>query len=58
MIKVKKVKDKKVKDDWFDTHVEVMTFGKGSHAKNKKIKSMIKERLIKDLTKENVNVAN
>ena len=54
MIKTKKInkkidKEKETKD-WFDTHVEVMGFGRGTA--NKKAKSIIKQQVMKSLSKE------
>lgn len=46
-ISKKKIDKKKQTSDWFDTHVEVMGFGRGN--RNKKVKSLIKEQLIKSL---------
>ena len=46
----KKVNKEKETNDWFDTHVEVMGFGRGT--KNKKVKSIIKEQVMKSLSKE------
>ena len=37
-------KTMKAKNDWFDTHVEVMSFG--SSKENKKIKEIIKKKII------------
>lgn len=37
-------KPMKAKNDWFDTHVEVMSFG--SSKENKKIKEIIKKKII------------
>lgn len=39
-------KKKKTKADWFDTHVEVLNFG--SSKENKKIKSLIKQKVMKE----------
>ena len=47
----KKINKEKETNDWFDTHVEVMGFGRGT--RNKKVKSIIKEHLVmKSLSKE------
>ena len=46
----KKVNKEKETNDWFDTHVEVMGFGRGT--RNKKVKSIIKEQVMKSLSKE------
>lgn len=46
---IKKIKNKK-SEDWFDTHVEFIGFG--SSTKNKKVKSILKQNLIKKLSKE------
>ena len=37
----KKIDKEKETNDWFDTHVEVIGFGRGT--RNKKVKSIIKE---------------
>ena len=54
MIKKKTIKKKidkeKKTNDWFDTHVEVMGFGRGT--RNKKVKSIIKEQVMKSLLRE------
>ena len=46
----KKIDKEKETNDWFDTHVEVMGFGRGT--RNKKVKSIIKEQVMKSLSKE------
>ena len=46
----KKIDKEKESSDWFDTHVEVMGFGRGT--RNKKVKSIIKEQVMKSLSKE------
>lgn len=46
----KKINKEKESSDWFDTHVEVMGFGRGT--RNKKVKSIIKEQVMKSLSKE------
>ena len=46
----KKIDRVKESNDWFDTHVEVMGFGRGTT--NKKVKSIIKEQVMKSLSKE------
>ena len=50
MSKRKTIKNKKESSNWFDTHVEVMGFGRGT--RNKKVKSIIKEQVMKSLSKE------
>jgi hypothetical protein len=44
----KKNKTKK-ESDWFDTHLQVIGL---SNSKNKRIKDLIKEKLIKSLSKD------
>ena len=46
----KKIDKEKETNDWFDTHVEVMGFGIGT--RNKKVNSIIKEQVMKSLSKE------
>jgi len=46
----KKINKEKESSYWFDTHVEVMGFGRGT--RNKKVKSIIKEQVMKSLSKE------
>jgi len=45
----KKINKEKETNDWFDTHVEVIGFGRGT--RNKKVKAFIKEQIIKELTR-------
>lgn len=46
----KKKNKNKETEDWFDTHVEVIGFGRGT--RNKKVKSILKQKLIESLNKE------
>lgn len=50
----KKINKEKESSDWFDTHVEVMGFGRGT--RNKKVKSIIKEQVMKSLNKSEYNL--
>tara|TARA_Y100000389_G_scaffold87540_1_gene84060 strand:+ start:290 stop:466 length:177 start_codon:yes stop_codon:yes gene_type:complete len=49
----KKINKQKENSDWFDTHVEVMGV---DLIESKKIKSLLKERLTKDLAKSQYNL--
>ena len=43
-------KKKKTKKDWFDTHVEVLSFG--SSKENKKVKDLIKQKVTEQLIRK------
>ena len=43
-------KKKKTKADWFDTHVEVLSFG--STKENKKVKDLIKQKVTEQLIRK------
>jgi len=45
------MKKNKKKKDWFDTHVEVLSFG--SKTQNKKFKELLKQKVTEDLIKTN-----
>ena len=44
-------KKNKNKKDWYDTHVEVLSFG--SSTQDKKLKSLLKQKIKEDLIKTN-----
>lgn len=44
-------KKNKNKKDWYDTHVEVLSFG--STKENKKLKALLKQKIKEDLIKTN-----
>tara|TARA_R110002126_G_scaffold1007_7_gene5845 strand:- start:52 stop:207 length:156 start_codon:yes stop_codon:yes gene_type:complete len=47
---MKKKQKTKAKADWFDTHVEVLSFG--STKENKKIKDLIKQKVTEQLIRK------
>ena len=53
--KKKKVKKDKESTDWFDKHIVVMTLDDDTK-KEKQIKTLLKERLTKDLSKSQYNL--
>ncbi len=51
----KKINKEKESTDWFDKHIVVMTLDDDTK-KEKQIKTLLKERLTKDLTKSQYNL--
>ncbi len=51
----KKVNKEKESTDWFDKHIVVMTLDDDTK-KEKQIKTLLKERLTKDLSKSQYNL--
>ena len=55
MTKRKTIKNKKESSDWFDKHIVVMSLDDDTK-KEKQIKTLLKERLTKDLAKSQYNL--
>ena len=55
MSKRNTIKNKKESSNWFDKHIVVMTLD-DDKKKEKQIKTLLKERLTKDLTKSQYNL--
>ena len=55
MTKIKTIKNKKESSNWFDKHIVVMTLD-DDKKREKQIKTLLKKRLTKDLTKSQYNL--